>query len=237
MRSGFAIHERVLDDEECARLLAALAPHCHEDRAGARHLMHVDEVHALACDRRLIDVATAALNALADAATTTPRRARGVPFRATLFAKTARANWLVAWHQDTALPFARRVETSSAMPPGEFGPWSTKAGVRYAHAPTWLLRRVVALRVHLDASTAENGPLRVLPDTHRFGVLSDPEVAAIARELEPSVCLVPRGGVLAMSPLLIHASSKVHRDLPRRVLHLEYADDLTPAPGVQLAVA
>jgi hypothetical protein len=30
------------------------------------------------------------------------------PFRATLFDKSPTANWLVVWHQDTALPLQER---------------------------------------------------------------------------------------------------------------------------------
>jgi ectoine hydroxylase-related dioxygenase (phytanoyl-CoA dioxygenase family) len=136
----------------------------------------------------------------------------------------------VGWHQDTALPFAVFVEDPA------FGPWSRKASVLYAHAPTWLLQRVVALRVHVDGSTEGNGPLRVIPGSNRLGVLTDPEVAAVARKAGATACLVPRGGVLVMSPLLIHASSKARDDAPRRVLHIEYVDSLRPAPGVELTV-
>jgi hypothetical protein len=34
---------------------------------------------------------------------------------------------------------------------------------------------------------------------------------------------VPRGGVLLMRPLLLHASQKATRPARRRVIHLEYA--------------
>jgi ectoine hydroxylase-related dioxygenase (phytanoyl-CoA dioxygenase family) len=154
-----------------------------------------------------------------------------VPYRATLFEKSGRANWLVVWHQDTALPLESYVEGA------EWGPWSLKDGVHYAHAPAWALERIVALRVHLDASTSENGPLRVIPGSHGAGVLSDEEVFARAREGDGVECLVGRGGVLAMRPLLIHSSSKARGDEPRRVLHVEYADALEVRPGVRLAVA
>jgi ectoine hydroxylase-related dioxygenase (phytanoyl-CoA dioxygenase family) len=154
-----------------------------------------------------------------------------VPYRATLFEKSGRANWLVVWHQDTALPLASRFDS-----PG-WGPWSEKAGILYAHAPAWALSRVLALRLHLDDSTAENGPLRVIPGSHAAGVLSDEEVFGIARRQEHVDCLVPRGGVLAMKPLLIHSSPKVRLDAPRRVLHIEYAESLILAENIRLAVA
>jgi hypothetical protein len=67
-----------------------------------------------------------------------------------------------------------------------------------------------------------------------LGVLSD---ADVARERPCVDCVVPRGGVLVMSPLVIHASSKVRGGAPRRVLHIEYARSLDLAPGVQLALS
>jgi ectoine hydroxylase-related dioxygenase (phytanoyl-CoA dioxygenase family) len=157
--------------------------------------------------------------------------ANALPYRATLFEKSGAANWLVVWHQDTALPLRSQFDLLG------WGPWSRKAGICYAHAPSWALSRVVALRIHLDASTIDNGPLRVLPGTHSFGVMSDAEVSALARSRAHVDCIVQRGGVMAMSPLLVHSSSKARSDLPRGVLHIEYADSLVLASGIQLAVA
>ena len=111
-----------------------------------------------------------------------------------------------------------------------------EGGVIYAHAPSWALSRVVALRVHLDASTCENGPLRVVPGSHLNGVCSDADVLDVANSRDEVECPAPRGGVLAMRPLLIHSSSKCLSDEPRRVLHIEYADSLDLAPGINLAV-
>ena len=53
---------------------------------------------------------------------------------------------------------------------------------------------------------------------------------------EPVACVVPRGGVIAMRPLLIHSSSKARNEEPRRVLHIEYAETLELAPGIRLRV-
>jgi hypothetical protein len=106
-----------------------------------------------------------------------------VPFRATLFDKAAASNWLVAWHQDTALPLTQRVDDSA------WGPWSVKRGVLHAIAPVWALAAVIALRVHLDDSTEDNGPLRVLPGTHAGGVLSHDEVQRLANTVTPITCV------------------------------------------------
>ena len=176
-------------------------------------------VAEVANHQRLLGIARRALGATA------------VPFRATLFEKSGYANWLVVWHQDTALPVCSRFDAP------DWGAWSMKAGVNYAHAPTWALQRVLALRLHLDASTEENGPLRVVPGSHRPGVLSDESVSDYVRCHEAVNCVVSKGGVLSMRPLLIHSSSKALTADPRRVLHIEYADQLEIAPGIQLAIA
>jgi hypothetical protein len=139
-------------------------------------------------------------------------------------------NWLIPWHQDTALPLRSRFNASG------WGPWSEKAGVMYAHAPASALSRVIALRLHLDESNAGNGPLRVIPASHRYGVLSDQGVLEFACAHDPVECVAPRGGVIAMCPLLIHSSSKARSAEPRRVLHIEYADCLDFGDGVHLAV-
>ena len=218
--AGFWIEESVLAELECDALIEALSLNLEgRGRAGARHLMTYPTVAAVATDYRLLQIARRSLGEGA------------VPFRVTLFEKSGRANWLVVWHQDTALPLLSCNNSS------EWGPWSKKAGILYAHAPSWALSRVLALRLHLDASTSENGPLRVIPGSHAAGVLTDEEVFSVARRQEHVDCLVPRGGVLAMRPLLIHSSSKVRADAPRRVLHLEYADSLDLGESVRLAVA
>ena len=154
-----------------------------------------------------------------------------MPFRATLFDKSPVSNWLVVWHQDTALPFCERRDKSG------WGPWSVKDGINYAHAPARALERTIALRVYLDDSVVDNGPLRVLPGTHKLGVLTDDEIQMKAKQTPAVDCLVRRGGVLAMRPLIVHASSKSSIDLPRRVLHVEYATSRLMDEGMELAIA
>jgi ectoine hydroxylase-related dioxygenase (phytanoyl-CoA dioxygenase family) len=216
--TGYSIEPRVLSNSDCDHLIASLCE-TKRGRAGVRHLMSNPCVAALASDHRLLAIAERTLGKPA------------IPFRATLFEKSGQANWLIAWHQDTALPLA-----SSFDAPG-WGPWSRKAGVLCAHAPAWALSRILALRVHLDASTRQNGPLRVIPDSHAAGVLTDAEVLDYAKATDAIECVVPRGGVLAMRPLLIHASSKARVEDPRRVLHIEYSDAVELAPGIRLAIA
>lgn len=219
-QAGFETSNQVLPPVECDDLLSKLAAsEVSRSRAGARHLISLPFILRLARDARLQRIADAALGCEA------------LPFRVTLFDKSTDSNWSVVWHQDTALPLAKKFDA-----PG-WGPWSIKAGIRYAHAPASALNRIVALRVHLDESASTNGPLRVLSGTHRLGVLSDEQVAEVARNSPAVDCLVPRGGVLAMRPLLIHSSTRIVAPGSRRVLHIEYAEDLEVAPGINLAAA
>jgi ectoine hydroxylase-related dioxygenase (phytanoyl-CoA dioxygenase family) len=217
---GFSILPDVFAPAEMVAIAGKLVGDAlQRTKAGARHVLNLPVVHDLAADPRLLDIARQYVGAAA------------VPFRATLFDKSSTANWLVVWHQDTALPLRQRVERD------DWGPWSTKAGVLYAHAPAWALEQVVALRVSLDDSTPTNGPLRVLPGTHRGGVYTDEQIEQLAQSTAPVDCVTPSGGVIAMRPLTIHASSKSTHGQPRRVLHIEYAATVHLASGLELAVA
>ncbi len=91
--AGYAVDERVFDRAEMARALEALG-HAGlvRSRAGARHVLSAPIVRDLASDPRLVRIARRFIGA------------DPVPFRATLFDKSKDSNWLVAWHQDTALP-------------------------------------------------------------------------------------------------------------------------------------
>jgi len=217
---GFGIVNAVLASTEIAELLRTLdASPLTRGRAGARHLMKHPAVSCVANGPRLLAIASGFLGPSV------------VPYRATLFDKSSARNWLVAWHQDTALPLQERRDV-----PG-WGPWSVKSGIAYAHAPARALSRVVALRVHFDDSREDNGPLRVLPGTHALGVLSEADTDRLVREIPPVDCLVSSGGIVAMRPLILHASSKAETDQPRRVLHIEYADSLEVDEGLRLAIA
>lgn len=209
----------MLSGGECDALLGTLEKSIKTGRAGTRHMLSTDAVNKLANDTRLLGIANEALGS------------SGLPFRATLFVKSGSANWLIPWHQDTALPVIGRFDDP------EWLSWSQKSGIHYANAPAWALSQLVALRVHLDSSTSENGPLRVVPGSHPAGILTDRSVRDYVISHEPTTCLVPRGRVLAMRPLLVHSSSKARTETPRRVLHIEYAASLDLAPGIRLAIA
>lgn len=140
--------------------------------------------------------------------------AEGVAVQCTYFDKSSEtSNWLVAWHQDLSIPVKERVP--SPLCSG----WSRKQGVDFVQPPVNVLSSLVAVRVHLDDSTADNGPLRVLSGSHRLGQIVPSAVEQHRLMLDEIVCIAPRGSALAIKPLLLHASSKSKGPLPRRVLH------------------
>jgi ectoine hydroxylase-related dioxygenase (phytanoyl-CoA dioxygenase family) len=216
---GYSIAKRVFDRLEMVRVREVIAA-CDLSRtkAGTRHVLRVPSVQALANHPTLMNLAATFVGD------------RPIPFRATLFDKSAASNWLVTWHQDTVLPLRRRVDHAG------WGPWSVKSGVLHAIAPAAALAAVVALRVHLDDSTETNGPLRVLPGTHTGGVLTHDEIQQRVSAIAPVPCLAAAGAVVAMRPLVVHASSKASDDQPRRVLHIEYAASVRLGAGLELAI-
>jgi ectoine hydroxylase-related dioxygenase (phytanoyl-CoA dioxygenase family) len=217
--AGYSIIGQVFDRREMAQIRNALTvAELPRTKAGARHVLRVPAVRDLAMQPALMRLAAAFIGR------------HPIPFRATLFEKSAVSNWLVAWHQDTALPLHHRVNNAS------WGPWSVKGGVLHAGAPAAALTMVVALRIHLDDSTHANGPLRVLPGTHTGGVLPHDEIQRLAAVVTPVECVSSAGGVVAMRPLVVHASSKASDDQPRRVLHIEYAATVHFGADIELAI-
>lgn len=144
--------------------------------------------------------------------------------RATLFDKTAGANWGVFWHQDLSIAVRKRHDVEG------YTAWTCKAGVPCVQPPPELMSRVLAVRLHLDDCTAENGALRVLPGTHRCDRLSTEAVEAQQRQVEEVLCEVPSGGAVLMRPLLLHASSPMENPTSRRVIHFEFANFDLPSP-------
>lgn len=136
--------------------------------------------------------------------------------RVLLFDKSAAAPWFVRWHRDTMIPVREH------RPSRELAAPSVKAGVPHVRATATVLARMLALRLHLDASMPGNGPLKVLPGSHRIHDLSAPEAALPGDDMARAVtCLAEPGDLLLMRPLLLHASPKPVDGNRRRVLQLE----------------
>ena len=136
-----------------------------------------------------------------------------VAVQCTLFDKTPERNWLVALHQDLSIPVSARV------PHPELRAWSIKEGQDFVQPPDELLAQLIAVRLHIDECGPENGPLRVVPGSHREGRLSASAARLVRDRVGEIACTVGRGGALILKPLLLHASSKASSPNHRRVLH------------------
>lgn len=139
------------------------------------------------------------------------------PVRGIFFDKVEGANWKVPWHQDVTIAVKERRDV-----PG-FRGWSLKDGIPHVQPPVEVLEKMLTCRLSLDDCTPENGPLRVIPGSHRLGRLPKSEVLRLGHEGPAVECCVPAGGAVWMKPLLIHSSSKARVPSHRRVLHLEFA--------------
>ncbi len=78
---------------------------------------------------------------------------------------------------------------------------------------------VPAIEIHLDDTDADNGALKVIPGSHKKGIVRPEGVG------EGEVfCPVKKGAVMLMSPLLMHASNRTTNNMKRRVVHLEFSN-------------
>lgn len=142
--------------------------------------------------------------------------------RGIFFDKTPEANWKVAWHQDLTIAVRHQKEIYG------FTCWSRKADIIHVQPPAVVLENMLALRLHLDETTEENGALKVIPGSHRHGRLSAADLERIKRETQPITCAIEKGGALAMRPLLLHSSSAASAGSHRRVIHLEFSSVCLP---------
>jgi ectoine hydroxylase-related dioxygenase (phytanoyl-CoA dioxygenase family) len=213
-RDGFVVVPDVVPAGRVAALIDALtgieSPEAVRGKQGATYAVRrlrelVPAVEALAGSTEIRALVEASLGP----------SARVV--RSLLFDKNPTANWKVPWHQDLTIAVGERRDLRG------FGPWSVKAGVDHVQPPADVLERMLTVRLHLDDCGPDNGPLRVLPGSHRLGVLDAPAIRSLRERVDEVACTVDAGGVVLMRPLLLHASSPAARPGHRRVVHLEFA--------------
>lgn len=144
------------------------------------------------------------------------------PVRSILFDKTPETNWDIVWHQDVTIAVKERKDVDG------FGPWSVKQGVPHVQPPASVLEKMVTLRLHLDDCPAENGPLLVVPGSHKRGLIDVRTLDTVECDRNAVACVVNAGDVVAMRPLILHASRKSLVPTHRRVLHIEYACEPLP---------
>jgi len=199
-----------LSGHELGAQLEAIIPKLNPDGVGTRNLIE----HAWCADlaktiraHRLVapflSVATAAV-------------------QCNLFEKSKDQNWLVPVHQDLSIAVLEKIEH-----PALTG-WAEKEGAIFVQPPDSVLREMVAVRFHIDECGLGDGPLRVVPGSHKMGRLTSQAALAERDRIGEISCPVERGGAMLMKPLLLHASSKASGQSRRRVLHFVFAPPLLP---------
>jgi ectoine hydroxylase-related dioxygenase (phytanoyl-CoA dioxygenase family) len=208
-QDGFAIIADVISPEaiaelrECARSAGT--------RPGMRNLFETQPaVHRLARSAEVRRLVEAVLGP------------RCFAVQAFLFDKSPKANWKVAWHQDLTIAVRERQSVHG------YTAWSEKKGVVHVQPPVAILARMLAVRVHLDDCGPDNGPLRVLPGSHRGGRFDATAIERWKTQAHEVPCVVRTGDLLLMRPLLLHASSSARVVSQRRVVHLVFAAERLP---------
>lgn len=200
---GFELVPALLNEQQLFSLRDQLAV---ETGAGQRGLLSHPAVSELARSPSIIALMSRHLGGQA------------TPVRAILFDKSNDTNWLVPWHQDLTIAVMERADVEG------YGPWSVKDGVPHVQPPVGVLRQMLTIRIHLDDCDATNGPLQVIPGSHKAGRLDSAAIQDWRACVKPVLCEAKAGDALLMRPLLLHASSRsTAMDRHRRVLHIEYA--------------
>lgn len=143
--------------------------------------------------------------------------------RVLYFDKPPWKSWTLPWHKDMTIAVR-----DNQIPSEVFSKPTVKSGVCHVEAPTDLLERMLTLRIHLDAHSSVNGALKVVPGSHRNGKSG-------TADGKPLIVESDAGAVLAMRPLLSHASSAGEPDttMHRRTLHFEFAPSINLPDGYQ----
>lgn len=132
------------------------------------------------------------------------------------FDKPETSNWFVPYHQDLTISVNKKIDLTG------FGPWTVKQDQFAVQPPLDILRNIFTIRIHLDTADENNGALKVVTGSHRKDIYR-PEMIDWNIEKEV-ICVVPKGGVMIMKPLLLHGSNKTTNNQKRRVIHIEFSN-------------
>ena len=136
------------------------------------------------------------------------------------FDKPENSNWFVSWHQDLTISVDKKIELE------DYGPWTTKQNQFAVQPPLSILEDNFTIRIHLDDTNEENGALKIVPKSHLKGICR-PETIDWTKETEIT-CIINKGGIMIMKPLLQHSSGRTTNKNKRRVIHIEFSRSLLP---------
>jgi hypothetical protein len=174
---GFAVVPACLDETT----VEFLGKQFDDARHPERNLLSIPSVRDLAVSQSLRKIMESILGPECFAV-------RGI-----FFNKTRSSNWKVVWHQDLTIAIRQRADVRG------FGPWTRKAGILHVQPPPDVMSGLLAIRLHLDESATENGPLRVLPGSHRDGRLSTEQIGNWSKQ-SAVTCTVPKRGSVGHTP-------------------------------------
>lgn len=212
-RDGFTLVRGAFTPADCDRLLADWAGVCASNGAGVMR----NAAGAVYGARNILELWPDVVRGMHQPLLMRALRSvLGPDFglvRVLYFDKPPGDSWALPWHKDLAIAVR-----DNRLPSNQFGCPTAKYGVPHVEAPEWLLEQMLTARLHLDEVTDENGPLRVLPGSHRGGKDASPGDDAVR-------VLCNRGDVLLMRPLLSHCSGHSEQGTTRhrRILHLEFS--------------
>ncbi len=148
--------------------------------------------------------------------------------RSIFFDKPPGRTWSLPWHRDLTI-VVRDVGGAVA----QFRRPTVKAGVPHLEAPAWLLRDMLTARVALDDVSDENGPLLVIPGSHREVSVEDLPTERGLTAMVRSIHM-RAGDVLLIRPLVVHRSgpSRPGTSRHRRTLHFEFAPEQALPAGL-----
>ena len=139
-----------------------------------------------------------------------------IPFHAIVLDKTRENNWGLDWHQDLKIAVNEKIRTDG------YTNWSLESGIVHVVPPKSILENMLCVRIHLDDCDASNGALWVLPGTHQSGIIAPEQIPGYFDNYKIFECPVKAGGIMLMSPLLLHKSPYSLTSQSRRVLQVEY---------------
>ncbi len=138
------------------------------------------------------------------------------------FDKPGRSAWGVAYHQDRQIIVKEKKDVEG------FNEWFNEFDLLTVRATNEILQHIFTIRIHIDETNKENGSLQVIESSHKHGIF-DPSLIDKSKEVN---CDVPKGGVMIMSPLVMHQSLSSFSDTKRRVIHFDITNVSLPG-GLQ----
>jgi ectoine hydroxylase-related dioxygenase (phytanoyl-CoA dioxygenase family) len=139
-----------------------------------------------------------------------------IPFHAIVLDKTKKDNWGLDWHQDIKITVKKRIATEG------YEQWTEESGILHVVPPAHVLTHIVMLRIHLDDCNESNGAVWAIPGSHKFGILPQAAIQTTVKQGTITPCCITAGGVMLMSPLLLHKSPYSLSDRSRRILQITY---------------